>query len=212
MSDTIEVYEGEKLTLRFEGVRCIHARACVTSLPAVFKANVEGPWIDPDAASPDTLAALAQRCPSGAITVERKDGGTDEQPQGRNVVQVTENGPCYLRGDLQLGDRKATRLALCRCGASSRKPYCDGSHGTVAFQATGEPVTDAELPAWEGGGPLQIQPLPNGPVKLTGPVEVVAGSGRAVRRSAATFLCRCGQSASKPYCDGTHRKAGFEAP
>ena len=69
---------GQALTIQFDGQKCIHSRNCVLSLPQVFRANVEGPWIHPDAASPDAVAALAARCPSGAIVVERHDGVPDE--------------------------------------------------------------------------------------------------------------------------------------
>lgn len=207
-----EVYEGERITIRFEGRKCIHSRACVTALPEVFLANVEGPWIRPDAVHPDAIAALATRCPSGAITFERRDGGAPERASGRNVAQVTENGPVTLRGDLTIAGVPALRATLCRCGHSANKPYCDGSHATAGFAATGEVPADAEIPAWEGPGPLAVEPLPNGPVKVSGPLEVVAGSGHPVRRTGTAFLCRCGQSGSKPYCDGTHRKTGFTAP
>jgi CDGSH-type Zn-finger protein/uncharacterized Fe-S cluster protein YjdI len=208
----MEIVDGQKVRIRFDGARCIHARSCVLTQPKVFKANVEGPWIDPDAASPEELLAVAERCPSGAIRVERLDGGPDELPSGRNVVAVLENGPYAVRGDLQLGGASAgTRATLCRCGASNNKPYCDGSHAAAGFAATGEFPAPAELPAWGDAGPLQISAVPNGPLKVSGPHEVTCGTGHPVKRGEVAFLCRCGASANKPFCDGTHRKTGFEA-
>ena len=50
MSGSIETVTGKSATIRFDGSLCIHARRCVLAQPGVFKANVEGPWIDPDAA------------------------------------------------------------------------------------------------------------------------------------------------------------------
>ena len=44
-----ETATGSKLELHFDGSRCIHARFCVTGAPTVFLANVQGPWIHPDA-------------------------------------------------------------------------------------------------------------------------------------------------------------------
>ena len=77
---SVEVAEGERVTISFDGHRCIHARRCVMGEPHVFKANVEGPWIDPDAADPEALMQVARNCPSGAIHVTRKDGGAGRAP------------------------------------------------------------------------------------------------------------------------------------
>jgi CDGSH-type Zn-finger protein/uncharacterized Fe-S cluster protein YjdI len=206
----MEVVDGKTMRIRFDGARCIHARSCVLTQPNVFKANVEGPWIDPDAASPEELLAVAERCPSGAIVVERLDGTAAEQPSGRNVIAVLEDGPYAVRGQLS-GAATGTRATLCRCGASANKPYCDGSHATAGFTATGNFPPPAELGAWGEPGPLEITALPDGPLKISGAHEVTCGTGRAVKRGATAFLCRCGASGNKPFCDGTHRKTGFTA-
>jgi CDGSH-type Zn-finger protein/uncharacterized Fe-S cluster protein YjdI len=208
----MEVVDGKKVRITFDGARCIHARHCVLSEPGVFKANVTGPWIDPDAASPEALAVVAARCPSGAIRVERLDGGPAEEPPGRSSVAVLENGPYAVRGDLRLAGAPAgTRATLCRCGASANKPFCDGSHAAKGFAATGEFPAPAELPAWEANGPLELVPQKDGPLQVKGAHEVTCGTGRAVRRGTTSFLCRCGASANKPFCDGSHRKIGFTA-
>jgi len=60
-------------------------------------------------------------------------------------------------------------------------------------------------------GALAVTPLRDGPLELSGPVEICAGTGRTIDRVASTRLCRCGQSQNKPFCDGSHRKAGFVA-
>lgn len=206
----METVDGERVRIHFDGSRCIHARNCVLGLPEVFRANVDGPWIHPDAASPEEILALAERCPSGAIAVERLDGGAPEQPSGRNVVAVWENGPYAVRGTVKVGDGPPrTRATLCRCGASSRKPFCDGAHRDAGFTASGEFPPPETLPPWPEAGPLEVAPQPDGPLKVTGPHEVTCGTGRAVKRTKTSFLCRCGQSANKPFCDGTHRKVGF---
>lgn len=208
----MEIVDGQQVRIRFDGARCIHARSCVLTQPNVFKANVQGPWIDPDAASPEELLALAERCPSGAISIERLDGGANEQPAGRNVVAVWENGPYAVRGDLQIDGQPALRATLCRCGASANKPYCDGSHVAAGFTATGEFPPPTELPAWPEAAGLEISPQKDGPLKIGGPHEITCGTGKAVKRGAVAFLCRCGASGNKPFCDGTHRKTGFSAP
>lgn len=60
-------------------------------------------------------------------------------------------------------------------------------------------------------GVVEVQPLPNGPLKLLGNLEVVSGTGHTVNRVTQAFLCRCGHSANKPYRDGSHKAAGFVA-
>jgi CDGSH-type Zn-finger protein len=61
-------------------------------------------------------------------------------------------------------------------------------------------------------GALKVLPLPNGPLKIQGALEIVSGTGHTINRVMETYLCRCGGSANKPYCDGTHAKIGFKAP
>lgn len=206
-------YEGKELTILFDGARCIHARQCVLGLPEVFRANVDGPWIDPDAAEADEIRALARRCPSGAIVVEPKDGTPAERPPRKNVVTVTENGPLAIRADLRIaGEAPRVRAVLCRCGASKKKPFCDGSHEAMGFVATGEPPAAEDLPTLDETGPLELTPAKNGPLLAKGPVEVIrGGTGKPVKRGAKLAFCRCGASKNKPFCDGTHASIGFEA-
>ena len=135
---SIRVVTGRTMRIRFDGKKCIHSRNCVLGQPDVFKANVKRDWIDPDGASPEELLALAVRCPSGAIVVERIDGTAVERPSGHNVVAVLENGPYAVRGALSVDGDETLRATLCRCGASKNKPYCDNSHVAAGFTATGE--------------------------------------------------------------------------
>jgi CDGSH-type Zn-finger protein/uncharacterized Fe-S cluster protein YjdI len=214
MSDAIEEYRGQTLLLRFEGRRCVHARHCVLGAPAVFKANVAGPWIDPDAASVEALIGISHACPSGAITYERLDGGAAEAPPPVNTVRVRENGPLAVHADLHIdGEPARIRSTLCRCGQSAKKPYCDGSHNEAHFAASGEAATVPTEPLAQRGGPLAVSPQPDGPLLVKGCCEVLTGTGRTILRSAGTVaFCRCGQSRNKPYCDGTHKAVGFRAP
>ncbi len=211
MSD-IEDVRGVRSLIRFEAKKCIHSRHCVLGRPDVFVPNIEGEWIHPDSASPEELAALAQSCPSGAIVHERLDGGPQEAAPLVNLVRVRENGPLAMHAELRIeGQPPAYRATLCRCGASKNKPYCDSSHIAAGFRATGEPDTKESQPLAARGGQLKVTPAKNGPLLLEGALELVSGTGRTVRRVTKTALCRCGQSANKPYCDGTHSKVGFTA-
>jgi CDGSH-type Zn-finger protein/uncharacterized Fe-S cluster protein YjdI len=211
--NSVETAEGKTAAIRFDGSLCIHARRCVLTQPNVFKANVQGPWIDPDAANPEALLQVALNCPSGAIHVERHDGGPNETAPLVNTIAIRENGPIAVNAEIVLaGAPIGMRATLCRCGESKNKPYCDGSHVAAGFTATGEPATAESAPLARRDGPLAIALYPNGPLGVAGPVEIITGTGRTVNRVERTALCRCGHSERKPYCDGAHAKVGFVAP
>ena len=214
MSDNaVEQVTGKWATISFDGKLCIHSRRCVISQPGVFKANVEGAWIDPDAASAEDLIFVALNCPSGAIQVTRHDGGEQEPIPPVNTVSIRENGPLAVSAQIEIGGQAVgTRVTFCRCGASANKPYCDGSHVGAAFIASGEPATKPSEPLAMRGGALKITPNANGPLALSGSVEILSGTGRTIDRAQTAWLCRCGVSKNKPYCDGTHKAIGFVAP
>lgn len=208
-----EVAVGKAITIRFDGKRCIHARFCVLGAPAVFRANTPGEWIFPDAASVEDLVTIAHECPSGAITYTRNDGGANETAPPVNLARIRENGPYALHAEMKIaGENVGYRTTLCRCGASKRKPYCDGSHNAVGFAATGEPETRPCEPLAVRNGPLAIDPQKNGPLRLSGNLEICSGTGRTIDRVTGAELCRCGASRTKPFCDRSHLKIGFEAP
>jgi len=212
MSSDVEEVRGKKVSIRFVARKCIHSRNCVLHRPDVFVPNVAGEWIHPDRATPEEIAAIAQSCPSGAISFERLDGGPAEAPPLVNVVRVRENGPLAFNAPLTIaGNESGLRATLCRCGASKNKPFCDGSHSTAGFTASGEPATKDSPPLATRNGSLQITPTIDGPLKVVGPLEVVSGTGRTLLRTTETFLCRCGASATKPFCDGSHKKVGFKS-
>jgi CDGSH-type Zn-finger protein len=132
-----------------------------------------------------------------------------------NVIVIQPGGPYYCKGRIELvgSDGRVLQTAseawLCRCGKSKQKPYCDGNHALARFEdttfsvATGDPPPDRDAA-------LSIRLRRDGPLKLHGPVEVRAPDGSLLMRGAETALCRCGQSGKRPFCDGTHRQAGFE--
>ena len=57
---------------------------------------------------------------------------------------------------------------------------------------------------------IRITPIKNGPLLVEGELEIKR-EGESVAKGNKFFLCRCGQSMKKPYCDGAHKKANFEA-
>jgi CDGSH-type Zn-finger protein/uncharacterized Fe-S cluster protein YjdI len=209
MTEAEEV-RGKRVLIRFDAKRCVHSRHCVLDRPDVFVPHVKGEWIHPDAAPPDAVVAVAHACPSGAITYERLDGAPGEAAPGVNTLRIRENGPLALHAELTIdGHPAGYRATLCRCGASKNKPYCDGSHAAAAFVASGEPATEESARLTARNGPITVQSLPKGPLRVDGNLEICTGTGRTIARTQRAFLCRCGASANKPYCDGTHSKVGF---
>ncbi|MBL7842774.1 MAG: (4Fe-4S)-binding protein [Cyclobacteriaceae bacterium] len=67
-----------------------------------------------------------------------------------------------------------------------------------------------------GGSPVKVEAetivetLPNGPLMVYGNVTVKDSGGILTQKNNATAFCRCGGSANKPYCDGTHKKINFQ--
>jgi uncharacterized Fe-S cluster protein YjdI len=135
----IREYEGPGIVIRYDVLRCIHAAECVDGLRAVFDPD-RRPWVDATAASADEIATTVARCPSGALHFARTAGGEDESAPAEGVIRVEANGPLYVRGQLAITDDQGrvvctdSRVALCRCGASENKPFCDNSHRRVGFE------------------------------------------------------------------------------
>ncbi|MFK5012164.1 CDGSH iron-sulfur domain-containing protein, partial [Klebsiella pneumoniae] len=73
------------------------------------------------------------------------------------------------------------------------------------------PETRTSEPLGVRDGILTITPQSNGPLLVSGSLEICAGTGRTVDRVTSARLCRCGGSSNKPFCDGTHVRIGFKA-
>ena len=139
------VYANEAIEVQWEPKRCIHVRNCIGRLPQVFDPDAR-PWVKVDAADADRVADAVLSCPTGALHFRRLDGGPQEEAEEPTSVEPRPNGPLFVRGRVRIVDGEGgtvhedTRVALCRCGASADKPFCDGSHRRIGFE-TG-PRTD----------------------------------------------------------------------
>lgn len=131
------IYQGKSIAIHDDRSICAHAGFCTGDLAEVFKSGTE-PWIDPDNATVEEIAALVRRCPSGALTYSIT-GDPSPESGGEAVVTVSKDGPYAVTGDCDLADvplaegAPATRYTLCRCGGSKNKPFCDGSHWDLGF-------------------------------------------------------------------------------
>ena len=206
-------YRSGSITVSFDAARCIHAKECVHGLPEVFDVE-KRPWIQPDEADPDTVAEVVTRCPTGALHFTREDDGNEERVPEENVVVVAKDGPLYVRGDVEIKEHDGTtllqdtRVALCRCGESRNKPFCDNSHKNSGFRDAGSGDGSTRLEAPDASGRLEIKLTPNGPLFLKGEFGLRSAQGTPVRRE-KDALCRCGYSANKPFCDGSHGSIGW---
>ncbi len=59
---------------------------------------------------------------------------------------------------------------------------------------------------------VSITSLTDGPFEVAGEVEILAADGSLVKETTKSYLCRCGHSEKKPFCDGSHKREGFRAP
>jgi CDGSH-type Zn-finger protein len=128
-----------------------------------------------------------------------------------NTILPAPNGPYLCAGDLVVvtatGTRSASQATLCRCGGSANPPWCDSTHERLRFADPGRLPPGA--PAGRAGtGIATVTVRPGGPLRITGPMTLASADGRTTADE-PMVLCRCGGSATKPYCDGTHRRSGF---
>ena len=207
-------YEGEKANVVWDGRLCIHVGECGRSDDELC-AGGRRPWCQPDLVPLGRVAEVVARCPTGALT-QKIDGNTvEETPDPENTVHVANHGPLYLRGELQIQGAAddmpgvKVRAALCRCGESKNKPFCDNTHESIDFKDRGA-IGASGTPLETKGGPLAVSLAPDGPLLLNGNMSLVTAAGRVAWTGTKCALCRCGQSKNKPFCDGAHKAAGFK--
>lgn len=134
-------FAGDGVTVTFDAARCIRARECLSALPAVFDVD-RTPWIQLDQADAAAVAQAVERCPSGALHYRLTDGGK-EQPTATTRIEPQADGALFISGDLQIaldeGTLTETRVALCRCGRSGNKPFCDKTCERTGWSSTWHP-------------------------------------------------------------------------
>jgi uncharacterized Fe-S cluster protein YjdI len=144
MPKTTHRYTNGELTIVWKPDLCIHSTLCWKGLGKVFN-PAKKPWIDPQGAVTEQIIQQVRKCPSGALSyfINEAAGAekdiTGEAAQMLNI-EVTQNGPilikkeCVIQHSNGRKEIKTGTTALCRCGASGNKPYCDGSHNKIGFE------------------------------------------------------------------------------
>ncbi|MCZ4408820.1 (4Fe-4S)-binding protein [Cryomorphaceae bacterium 1068] len=131
-------YQNSGTTVVWKPELCYHSKNCVKNLPKVFDPNRK-PWIEAANATERELRDTIDKCPSGALSYRVK--GEEQKSDNMATIEPLKNGPVLVKGKLSLksvdGEEVLEQevIALCRCGASGKKPYCDGSHSKVNFEA-----------------------------------------------------------------------------
>ena len=131
------------------------------------------------------------------------------------TIECKENGPYIVKGLDELtgpaGDRVPAKpvMALCRCGGSNSKPICDGKHVDREFLNPGKISQASDIPSSNRPSKITISCIKDGPITFRGRLRLHNQFGQECVKMRGS-LCRCGQSASKPFCDGSHERVGFK--
>lgn len=160
VSQRLQLYETDLIRVTFDPQRCLHSGVCLRTLPAVFDISRRR-WIDPRQAAPDAVMAAVAKCPSGALqstlvtavhpSISAASAApAAEAPLPAGDAQVVATGPVTItvrpgnsllvEGEFRVVDaegrvlREGPKCALCRCGHSRSKPFCDGSHATARWE------------------------------------------------------------------------------
>lgn len=146
MPKDILKYTNGELTVVWKPGACIHSTLCWKGLIEVFNPR-ERPWVNMQGAATEQIVEQVRKCPSGALSYYLNNEPAAAEP-GKIVaesasilkVQVSPNGPYVLNTECLIihsdgrEEIKTGKVALCRCGGSGRKPFCDGSHRTNGFE------------------------------------------------------------------------------
>lgn len=144
MKDITKKYSNGEITIVWKPSVCIHSTLCwkgEKGLSSVFN-PAEKPWIKPEGAPTAEIIGRVNNCPSGALSFYY-DEAVDKPVETivESIVEAAPNGPLLVYGNITVKhsngslEHKNKVTAFCRCGASSNKPYCDGTHTKISFKA-----------------------------------------------------------------------------
>lgn len=132
-------YSNGEVTIVWQPDMCIHSAICFRGLPEVFNPR-ERPWIKPEGATTQEIVDRVKMCPSGALSYFMNGEENKEEAHLEATIEAMPNGPLLVYGTLKLKDKNGEQTlenkttALCRCGQSNNKPFCDGTHVKVKFE------------------------------------------------------------------------------
>lgn len=192
MSDEPRQYHLGALTVHWQPAKCQHSGICAAGLPLVFDPK-RRPWIDLSQATEAQIAEQVRQCPSGALSLT--------PPAAVDLPGATLNPDDEKTNPgVSLSEVEAAAVA----SAGVEQPSTDENAQGGADDEEEEATTDETLTA------PAVTPMPNGPLLVDGTISLRLPNGE-VQVVEKCALCRCGGSANKPFCDGSHSKNGFTA-
>lgn len=144
MEKNIKQYSNNEISVVWKPEICIHSTNCWKASLKIFNPK-RRPWIDMNAGTTEEIIRIVNNCPSGALTYKREKEMAEQKAQpaqsseSKLTVQVNKGGPYLVKGKFVFVDTdgkeevKEGSIALCRCGASNNKPFCDGAHRKIGF-------------------------------------------------------------------------------
>jgi uncharacterized Fe-S cluster protein YjdI len=148
MLHIMKEYSNKELKVIWNPEKCIHAGECTRGLPEVFCREAK-PWINMNGAGSEEIMKVVDRCPSGALTYMKagsEEGGMEEKGSKESTnsacaqIMAVKDGPLLVAGRAALVRSNGKVIvehgpyALCRCGGSGKKPFCDGTHIKIGFK------------------------------------------------------------------------------
>lgn len=148
------------------------------------------------------------------FTERQKNQGAPRLLEVPNEALITNAGPLQLTGNITLVKEDGTvqyanHMTLCRCGHSGSKPTCDNNHLDKEFLNPGKISEASEIAASQRPSKITVSCIKDGPITFRGRLRMHNQFGQECVKMRGS-LCRCGQSASKPFCDGSHSRTGFK--
>lgn len=132
-------YGNDEITIHWKPSLCIHSKNCWKNLPEVFNPR-ERPWIKAGAIETKKITEQIDKCPSGALSYTYHNKTNTTNMENQNKIEIAANGPILVHGTIEIKhadgtvETKEKMCALCRCGASANKPFCDGTHRKIEFK------------------------------------------------------------------------------
>lgn len=139
VEETVQHYAGKQASISFNRSICSGAARCVEGLPSVFSSESSEDWISPDNDSIEKVKAAVANCPSGALSLQVNEQHWIPEVTTEPHIDIVPDGPFNVQG-IELIDRppatnaRSKQYALCRCGLSKNKPFCDYSHAEQGWQ------------------------------------------------------------------------------
>lgn len=148
------------------------------------------------------------------FTERQKNQGAPRLLEVPNEALITNAGPLQVTGNITLVHEDGTvqyanHVTLCRCGASGTKPTCNGAHLEKEFFNPGKISEASEIAASQRPSKITLSCIKDGPITFRGRLRLHNQFNQECVKMRGS-LCRCGQSASKPFCDGSHSRTGFK--